>query len=331
MNNNFYCVSGYGWSGSGAVVDLLKEFENFKAINVEYPLIGEPFGLIDLEIFLVQNWHFLRHDMAIKNFKSFCQKLNKKKSVFNATGLDISTKLSIDFEEECQYFLDELVEFSYQGRTRINLYSLSKLAVFIMKFKWKFFDQNSTQMNLANPTSQQFISSVQKFHANIFRNLSDNGKNSIILDQAIPVNNMYRSLRYLPNSKLIIVDRDPRDIYADLVRSKGLIGPEICKFDKASVDKFIIWHKSLRKTNSEFYNATCEKNILKLNFEDVIFNYKNSVTRISNFIGEEIQHKKPLAYFKPDVSIKNIGIWKQVQNQNHIEIIKDSIKYQYND
>lgn len=331
MNTNFYCVSGYGWSGSGAVVDLLKEFENFKAINVEYPLIAEPFGLIDLEIFLVQSWHFLRHDMAIKNFRSFCQKLNKKRSVFNATGLDISTKLSIDFEEECQDFLDELVEFSYQGRTRINWYSLSKLAIFIMKFKWKFFDQNSTQMNFANPTSQQFISSVQKFHTNIFRNLSDNGKNNIILDQAIPVNNMYRSLRYLPNSKLIIVDRDPRDIYADLVRSKGLIGSEIYKLDKGSVDKFIIWHKSLRETNSEFYNTAYEKNILKLNFEDLSLNYKKTTEQISNFIGSKILHKKNLLFFDPTVSKKNIGMWKHIENQEYIRTIKREINYPYFD
>jgi len=328
MESNFYCVTGYGWSGSGAVVDLLKEYDGFISIDSEYPLISEPHGFIDLEIFLIQNWHFLRHHKAINDFLIFCKKINKKKSLYNINGINIGNKLSVDFMKISYDFINEIIDFSYKGRSRINLYHLNKLENIITKFKWKFFDKNYTKMYFSRPTEKKFLNAIQNFHIKLFEKYINNGFGNIILDQAIPANNMYRAMRYFPNSKLIIVDRDPRDIFADLVRSKGLIGPELNKLNIESVNKFIKWHTELRKTDNTVFKEELNKNILKINFEDLVINYNKEVKKISKFIGPELKQTKN-KYFDPSISKKNIGLWKKINNQELMEKIKMEINYPY--
>jgi len=41
----FIAVSGYGWSGSSAVVDLFRELENVKCVDTEFRLIRDPYGV----------------------------------------------------------------------------------------------------------------------------------------------------------------------------------------------------------------------------------------------------------------------------------------------
>ena len=65
MNNKIYSVSGYGWSGSGLVVDILSSNELGKTYGSEFTLISEPDGLIDLYNNLVLNPHFIKSGIAI--------------------------------------------------------------------------------------------------------------------------------------------------------------------------------------------------------------------------------------------------------------------------
>ncbi len=68
MSVDFICVSGYGKSGSGACIDLLKEFEYIGGIDNEFRMAKDPGGLLDLENSLVSNWEFVRHNVAIDDF-----------------------------------------------------------------------------------------------------------------------------------------------------------------------------------------------------------------------------------------------------------------------
>ena len=76
MPLKYICVSGYGWSGSGAVVDLLQEFEGYVSLDIEFRLIKDAYGISDLENFLVYNWDVLRSDKAVKDFLWFTRVLN---------------------------------------------------------------------------------------------------------------------------------------------------------------------------------------------------------------------------------------------------------------
>ena len=53
---NFVSISGYGWTGSSACIDILHEFKGFGALKGEFRIAKDPYGLIDLENSLVHNW-----------------------------------------------------------------------------------------------------------------------------------------------------------------------------------------------------------------------------------------------------------------------------------
>ena len=79
MNNidcQYVCVLGYGWSGSSAVVDLLKEFEENWDPEVEFRILKDPHGVMDLEHTLVDQWDALNVDIAIRDFLDFATFLN---------------------------------------------------------------------------------------------------------------------------------------------------------------------------------------------------------------------------------------------------------------
>ena len=245
MNNKIILISGYGWSGSGLMVDILNNQKNYVSYGSEFPLFSEPNGLIDLENSLIHNWHFLKPSIAIKKFKEFALKLNKKKSFLNPYGLNLSGKLNLDFENEVNNFLRDLTMFEYDCRTRINNFHTPLIKRFYNKLIWKFFDINKSNMFFSNIDKDEFYLIVKKFNNNLFKNILT--ENNLILDQAIPTTNAKYHENYFSNSKIIIVDRDPRDIFADLLRSGGLIGQELAKLDIQSVNKYVKWHKVLRK------------------------------------------------------------------------------------
>jgi hypothetical protein len=58
----------------------------------------------------------------------------------------------------------------------------------------------------------------------------------------------------------------------------------------------------------------------------LILNYEETLQLILNFIGEKkVNHTFPKQYFKPEVSAKNIGIWKKFSDQAAIEIIQKKL------
>jgi hypothetical protein len=124
-------------------------------------------------------------------------------------------------------------------------------------------------------------------------------------------------MKYFDNIKLIIVDRDPRDIYVDMVKGKLLLSYDISK--TGNVDKYIKWHKKLRNS---IKNIEDNNNILFLKFEDLVCNYQSSIKKISEFIGPNFTHINQNKHFIPEESINNIGLWKQYDKQEEINKIK---------
>jgi len=303
MNNNIILVSGYGWSGSGLMVDILKNQKKYISYGSEFPLLSEPNGLLDLENSLIHNWHFLKPSIAIKKFKEFALKLNKKKSFLNPYGLNISGKLKLDFEIEVNNFLNELTLFEYDCRTRINNFHDPLIKRIYNRLIWKFFDLNKSKMIFSHLEKDEFYSGVKKFHNNLFEGILN--ENNLILDQAVPTTNAKYHKNYFNKSKFIIVDRDPRDIFAELLRSGGLIGQELTKLNTQSVNKFIKWHKAIREQSS------LDDNVLTIFFEDLILEPEKSQILVSSYLDDKIDFSN----YDFSNSKKNIGIWKNLPDK----------------
>jgi len=326
---SYICVSGYGWTGSSACIDLLKEFKGFGALDGEFRIARDPYGLRDLEESLVHNWDFIRHDVAIRDFLNYCKVLSRETGLFSQVGRNFSNKLNIDFMSESKSYINKLTDMIYLGDTFIHRYNIPAHKNFFMKIRSKFGKNNAKPMYLSRPDKAEFIKETRKYINNLFSVYMDFKRiNTLILDQSIPPTNINNTSQYFENIKIIIIDRDPRDIYVNMVRSQKLLGPELIKKD--SVGKYIKWHKQLRHTSIDD-NYNCNKDVLRMNFEDLVLKYDDSIEKINFFIGNDAQHNDKGVYFLPEYSVKNIEIWKRYQDQSIMkEIGAELEEYCYN-
>ena len=322
---NLISVSGYGWSGSSACIDILKEFEGFEALEGEFRIAKDPYGLRDLEGSLVHNWDFIRHDVAIRDFLAFCKVLSRETGLFSKVGKNFANKLNIDFMLESKSYINRLTNMTYLGDTFVHRYNIPAYKNFIMKARNKLGKNNAKLMYFARPNEVDFIRETRDYIDSLFVNYMSIEKiNTLVLDQAIPPTNILGTSCYFEDIKTIIIERDPRDIYANMVRGRRLLGPEL--INKDSVEKYIKWHKQLRRVSEKDRdNIDISKNVLNLYFEDLVLNLDKTIEKINKFLGNNNIHDKKGRYFSQSYSIKNIGIWKKYKNQSVMSEIKKEL------
>jgi hypothetical protein len=316
----FICVTGYAATGQTALYDLFREFDGYSApSHFEFVLIKEAYGILDLENFLIDNWEILRTNTAIKDFLEFSKILNRKTNKFFQFGYNYKDIIHQDFFKYSEEYINNLTICTYKGASMVNIYNKSKFSFFKDKIILKIFKkQNHSQMYISQPSYEEFIDKTQIYLEKIFYKLSNKGLNTMVIDNAIPISNMEKSLKYFKDIKIIIVDRDARDTYIDLKQKKLLIGAELDLED--NISKYISWVKSMReKTNYEL------PNVMKINFEDLILDYDNTLVKISEFLGNNLQHNRKFKFLDPNISKKNIGIWKKYHNQYLMREIFDKI------
>jgi hypothetical protein len=325
MNNfDFICVSGYGKSGSGACVDLLKEFEYIGGPDKEFRIIKDPYGLLDLELLIVDNWEFIRHNTAINDFLEYCSMLSRGDGLLKKVGKNFSDVLYVDFMKESTEYINRINDFTYFGDTLVSRYRLNALQSFRQRLRSKFGLNNTAKMYFSCPSEGQFVIETRRYLMRLFKNYVKNKKlYKVVLDQAIPPINFKKTLKYLNGSKLIIVDRDPRDIYATMINEKRLLGADYV--DSNSADKYIAWHRAVRKQTEQSTDGFMQDRVLKLNFENFFLHYEETIKEIKNFLNIDFNHNGKGTKFKPEDIQKHVGIWKSVHEQDTMLHIQDEL------
>jgi len=313
MSFEFVSVSGYGKSGSGACIDLLKEFEYIDGLNNEFRIAKDPYGLIDLEFSLISDWEFIRHDRAIKDFLAYCQMLARDDGLFKKVGKGFSKKLNVDFLKESENYIERLTNFTYFGDTLLHRYRLSAIESFIQRIRSKIGLTNEAPMYFSSPNSEIFLVETQKYIKSLFEKYAnENNLKKVLIDQSISPNNFNKSLRYFDSNKIIIIDRDPRDIFETMIREKRLLGADV----KNSLEKYITWHNTARqKFDNEKQKKLSNIQILELKFEDFFIDYENTISKLVEFLEIDFNHSQKGSKFNPELMADYVGIWKE--NKNH--------------
>ncbi len=69
------------------------------------------------------------------------------------------------------------------------------------------------------------------------------------------------------------------------------------------------------------------KDVLKIQFEDLILHYDETIKIICDFLGEEkFIHVDMKKHLIPENSKKNIGLWKNFENKKIIKKIHDELR-----
>ena len=324
---SFIAVSGFFSSGSSAVIDLLKEFKNTYECTAEIRIIKDPYGISQLEQALVHHWELLNSSAAIHDFLWLCKVYNRTGGrLLSPAGLSYGKNISPDFLNITHEYIDALTDYKY-----ISDFYYQKIKKPYLKFitdrirygievyskgKIRSANRRNELAYFSHPTEEQFYNATKDYLKRLFEKcIPDNvEKGFILLDQAISTNDAGAIDRYFDNGKLIIVDRDPRDMYVEDVE----IWRENLDNDTTSADagrRYVLRHKALRQSIPE------AANVLVVRFEDLIRNYDEESKRIMAFVGfEENDHIESHKYLKPELSAKNIGVWKR-----YYEKYKDAI------
>ncbi|NBH34007.1 hypothetical protein D3Z58_10685 [Clostridiaceae bacterium] len=309
-------VTGFSGTGSSAVIDLLKELDGsgvtFSKKDYEDYFLTAPGALFDLEWKLLNNNDPHRSDEAIREFLKVMTKLYQND--FNWFG-GYKKNIGPSFMKNVYQFVDALSEQSNTTWYYRYQYRRFSLVRFLYRlFRYKLFDHSfhldgvhvgldKTPIYISYPSSEEFFFLARKFIKHYLKMISEGDIN--IHDHLIWPSHVKNICNYFDDSfRFIIVHRDARDVFLTnkYLYSKhdatGTYPTEATAF----VD---YWGRLLKMGENQF-----NENVIHINFEDLIYQYKEESQKIFNFC--KIDSKKWIKkrfFFNPDKSIKNTQLF----------------------
>ena len=340
MNHKIITCTGYGNTGSSAGTNFLEEFDCIKSIgssNFEFTFLHECDGILDLQNALKEG-HRLKVDLAIKRF------INLSKKNISANSQHFNHSFEKHFNDYLKslnllswnggwHRASELSTKNYRKKVKQNM-SKQYFRHIQNKFSYSLYEGDSWRPGYVPYTNQyyleyneeDFINKTSRFISNLCNECdSENKFTHLHFDQMIPPISPELYTKFVDDIKVIVIDRDPRDLY---FANKVFWGNRF--FPSDDVYTFINWYKATRKTKT---NST---NVLYLFFEDLVFHYDEISKRLYDFIQiDEKHHINKKTIFIPEKSKKNTRLWlkysfddKDYESKilNEIHIIESELK-----
>lgn len=299
-------ICGFGSTGSGAVMDYLKEFAEISGgKNMELSFLYDPDGILDLEYRLINNpIRFYSGDVAIKNFKKLVNSYDLARYIKRFMSYQ-------DFKRITEEFISEIIVMQWEGGLwHYDRRQSGRTAYFIKYWMGGKYLRIFDKLNKEQPQrfwnhrmyipihDNRFYNAVQKYTSSLLLSMCGETSKIIALDQPFPSNNPQCCFKFFNQScKAIIVNRDPRDLY--LISKVNSVGWEMRFTPTHSVEDFIIYYQD--QMNIIQTNAP---DILYIQFEDLIYNYDDTAKKINKFLNIE-NHIHPMEHFNPKISIAN--------------------------
>ena len=272
-------VCGYNSTGSSAVLDLLKEYDENQFIEEEFSFLFLPDGLSSLDYAVAGPDMFFSGDVGVTRFLTFADNY-----------------LSL-FSKECvkenHAFIDRLIQTSWVGN---SCFDATRRADFPGAFIHS--PDNDRKMYLAHNISN-FNELAQEYVQRLLEILGKSDTKHLIVNQMFSAANPAHTMKYVKDAKAIVVNRDPRDVYI-IGKEKGRVR---C-YPTESVEKYVEYCKHF--VRNSVIDTT--GNTLYLRFEDLLFHYDATVNKIETFCGVH-KHSKTGQYFSPNKSKNNVQLF----------------------
>lgn len=323
------CASYYG-TGSSAITDYVSEFKNvFSFTNEEFRFIQDPDGISDLEFNLVECFNRHNSGHSLKRYKRLVDFYNG-----NLFGKKYRTFFGDNWEKISYQYIDNLTDFTFPGWWQYDLYDKGEWFYFRKRILNKIMHltlwRNKPERTLntmkneityaSHPTEQKFLKCTREYIQNLFESVIPPSYDTMMVDQLLPPMNLQRYLRYFNNNiQVVIVDRDPRDLFIldKYIWKDGVIPQE--------VETFCKWY---RYTRNHRKTENLNTNQIKfVRFEDLVYKYDETMPTIRTWLKlKEEDHKMKKKLFNPKVSIKNTQTWtKYPEAEEEIEFIENNL------
>lgn len=319
---------GYGYCGGGALRDVFREFDCHVRFPGEFRLIKERYGLSDLEHAFFSGFDPDKIDIAIKDFRWLCEKYASRHGRFRKAGLSYNFYTADKFLELIENFIDEIT--AYQYPMSWHLYDFRKSYPILMR-------DRLNDLLIGNPQKKYKMANmpITSYEAFICaaRNLIDNILNSfllatdhsqeatVLLSKALSPSNMKEfeeGRKYFKESKVFLIDRDPRDIYMELLlNGKQRYLPS----NNDAVEKarsFVNFFKVARTNQKEL---RLSPNVLFVRFEDLVLDYEKTLNKLYEWLEVSPSgHLKKGKIFDPKISSSNVGQWRKLKGEELLSI-----------
>ena len=320
-------TSGFYSTGSSAVFALLEEYNSCTAgklenwqipgIDYEHILLYTTDGIFDLEDKLLIGNSIHRSDEALRRFHEKMLLLYNN-NFFSMGGF--KALLGKDFYSSLENYMNDLVQFRVSGHweyhyggSRFNLKKmLGSIRRTIMHqeiigelYKMPFYDKtNGLQYSFV--TDKEFYALTRKFISQYFSMIkgSDTRPN-LILNHFLLPHNAFRIPNYFDDDfRLIIIDRDPRDVF---VMEKYRARSDNSLLPCGNVKDFVSFWKKLR----ENVKPVQDDRIIKIRFEDLIYKYEETIAFLEKNCGLKPEdHLKKGQIFNLEKSIQNTQLFR---------------------
>ena len=326
-------TTGFFNTGSSAITHLINEFDeiNNKEDVYEVRFLYDPDCIADLEYHLVDNPHRQNTSYAIKRFKKYID--------FNTNPL-----INNHYEKICKGkfktisydYINEISKFQYFGSSNIDTFDKSIMFCFINRcyqkvlrtliqagFKNRFRDSllsGKTIQYAGLFDREKFLNVTRKYVERIMSYFRQDNSEFILIDQLVPPSDIQRYIRYFPYDeeiRVFVVDRDPRDLYTTckyFLNSKAI--------PVGNVIQFCDWFEWTRGQSEIKKDPKC---VMRIQFEDLIYDYEETRRKIIDFCGiEKMKCSKKGQIFKPENSINNTQVWLRFPES------KEDVEYIFN-
>lgn len=310
-------IGGTGRSGTTIIAHMLGLHPEIYTFPKEIRFITDPDGVISLKSAIVDNWSFFQADFAIERFFTFMSKL-KKKSLGSYPTIDFASMVGGDFYDQ---WLDslrkELIDFEFNsnwiGRTSGFKKVLSKKVLTTNEKRKPFFPKSY----FCSRKSEEEFNAIMSNWLNAFfvQAAEFNGK-KYALDHT-PMNNLHADVfaKIMPESKILHVYRDPRDVISSFTTQEWGDTPE----------HNLMWVNDIYKTWDDIKQKLPSDYYYEIAFETFIDNPEVEIKKILDFYGID---------FHPDImKIKlnkpHIGRYTQNLSPEVIKKIEETINPRY--
>lgn len=288
-------IQGFGYSGSSAVLDILREYDQTLCLGEIDPYSGAAPDEYAMEV------NFLRQTGGMLEIENYLEKHSSslKDAVLQRFMMLIQSSPYFRYSEEARNVFFEFfnrISYSLNGVLTQSYYNTHLPQA----------DPNHPQIFVLKDMSVSEYRHLCRTCINtLFKPFYDRSHKAIlVLDQFFSDgehDKFDRNYEYCPNLKTINVWRDPRDIFAEAKRLNVEWIPT------RTVEEFINWHKMV--VGPRVMKDT--ENYLTVRFEDLLLDYDRTVSRIEKYVGLlPEQHTALHSAFDPNISIRSVRLWK---------------------
>ena len=308
-------IEGYGNTGASVVTDYLREFRNISTIKMEFQLLNEPDGILDLYHALVESNSRIGCNTAIKRFLKNSK--NYRHTMYFSKGKRYFVNL-------CKDYINSLYPVSWKGYSFLESNDVrgcfdSNCTRFfnraLNKIVRSLNPKNGLPINskryFAIIDRQTFINKTRVFLNKVLE-LIGLDKDIVVLEQAFPSTNPKLGAELFDMDVVhVVVERDIRDVFCEtnlINRADNRYMP--CNCDIESYLRYYQYIIDARNRNKS-------EDVIYLKFEDFVTNAAKYISIINERLHlTDKDHVFPQKFFDPNKSIKNVGIYKKFPKYN---------------